>query len=71
LAAFSYSLGGFGYRNSERADDLDGSGLRHSFLFDEEKLIAANVLSIELIGWFAEMPSERGDYMQVNPERGG
>jgi hypothetical protein len=35
------------------------------FLLDEKQLIAANVLGIELIGWFAEMPSELGHDMQV------
>ena len=53
------------------ADSLDVSGLRHSFLFDEEQLVAANVLSIELIGWFGEVLSELGDDMQVNPDGGG
>jgi hypothetical protein len=60
-----------GIEKPECADDLDVSGLRHSFLFDEEQLIATNVLGFELIGWFGEVPSELGDDMQVNPDSGG
>ena len=53
------------------ADSVDISGLRHSFLFDEEQLVAANVLVIELIGWLGEVPSELGDHTQVNPDSSG
>jgi hypothetical protein len=60
-----------GVEKPERADGLDVGGLRHSFLFDQEQLIAANMLGIELIGWFGEVPSELGDDMQVNTDGGG
>jgi hypothetical protein len=60
-----------GIEKPQCADSLDISGLRHSFLFDEEQLVAANVLSTKLIRWFTEMPSELGDDMQVNADGGG
>jgi hypothetical protein len=47
-----FSAKSVGIEKPERTDDLDVGGLRHSFLFDEEQLIAANVLGIELIGGF-------------------
>jgi hypothetical protein len=50
---------------------LNVSRLRHSFLFDEEQLVTANVLSTKLIRWFTEMPSELGHDMQLNPDSGG
>jgi len=40
-------------------------------LFDQEQLIAANVLATELIGWFAEVAGKLGDDVQVNPGGGG
>jgi hypothetical protein len=60
-----------GIEKPQCTDSLDVSGLLHSFLFDEEQLVAANVVSIELIGWFGEVPSELGDDMQVNPDSSG
>ena len=63
-----FSAKSVGIEKPERTDDLDVSGLRHSFLFEEEQLIAANVLGFELIGWFGEVPSELGDDTQVNPD---
>jgi hypothetical protein len=38
---------------------------------DQQQLIAANVLGIQLIGRFGEVPSELGNDMQVNARRDG
>jgi hypothetical protein len=50
---------------------LEVSGLRHSYLFDQQQLIAANRLGIELIGRFGEVPSELGNDLQINAGRDG
>jgi len=60
-----------GIEKRQCADALEVGGLRHSFPLDEEQLIAANVLSTKLIGWFTEVPSELGDDAQVNPDGAG
>src|SRR6266576_6533162 len=60
-----------GIKKAERADHLDVGRQRYFFLFDEEQLIPANVLSAELIGWFAEVSGKLGYRAQINTDRGG
>ena len=59
-----------GVEEAEGTDHLDESGKRHLLLLGEEQLIEANMLSAELIGWFAEVLSERGDGVQVKSNGG-
>src|SRR5271168_2372634 len=55
---------------TKSADHLHESRLRHLLFFDEEDLIPADMLSVELIGRHAEMPSKLGDGVQINPDGG-
>jgi hypothetical protein len=53
-----FSAQGLGVEKAQCTDHLDVSGARDFLLPDQEKLIEANVLGAELIGWFAEVPSD-------------
>ena len=59
-----------GVEEAQSADHLNEGRLRHLFLLDEEDLILANMLGVELIGRLAEMSSKLGDGVHVNPDRG-
>ena len=67
----NFPLERLGIEKPECAHRLDAGGQRYLLLFDQEQLIAANVLATELIGWFAEVTGKLGDDMQVNPGGGG
>ena len=59
-----------GTQKPQFAHPLDVGRQRYLFLFDQEKLILANVLSAELIGRFSEVFGKLGNGVQVNPDRG-
>jgi hypothetical protein len=42
---------------------------RYFLLFDQKQLVKPNVFGVKLIRWFAEVLSERGHGVQVNPNR--
>src|SRR5712671_1615548 len=59
-----------GVKEAKSADHHHVGGCRHLLFLGQKQLIAANVLSTELIGWFAEVLRKLPDGVQVQPDRG-
>jgi len=56
-----------GIEEAKGTHHLNESGKRHFLLLDQKQLIPADVFGVELIGRFAEVPSEHRDGVQVKP----